>query len=136
MYLSPQLSRLASITKAREKIWKSYEAGLATRLEKRGFQLIKTPEYNTSNFHLFAFLVDNKEQRDRMLEAYEASGIQATSHYAPLHTSPYGKKYRKEQLPMAEKFAECIVRLPIWYNMTDDQVDNVISSSQKIFGKD
>ena len=62
-------------------------------------------------------------------------GIIATFHYIALHQSPYyTKKYGKQaSLPNAEKFSECLLRLPMYYALTSEEQDHVIQCIYRYF---
>jgi len=61
-------------------------------------------------------------------------GIQAVFHYLPLHQSPYYKaKYTGLPLPEAERYADCLVRLPFFYDLTGEQIEKVTNSISAFF---
>ena len=65
----------------------------------------------------------------------KAKQISTPFHYVSLHAAPMGKKYTpRRPLPNTERLSSCLVRLPLYFNMTDAQVDEVIARSLEIFG--
>ena len=51
----------------------------------------------------------------------------AVFHYICLHDSPYFlDKHDDREMPNAKKYENCLVRLPLWVNMTDEEVQYVI----------
>ena len=62
------------------------------------------------------------------------NGISAVFHYLCLHESPYySPQYHGKELPVAKKFDECLVRLPLYYDMTDEEVQEVINCIKSFF---
>ena len=61
--------------------------------------------------------------------------VYATFHYIPLHSSPAGKQFGKTPFPMVntDKTAETLVRLPLFYDLTDEQINYIFSISEKFF---
>jgi len=59
------------------------------------------------------------------------SQVQTVFHYIPLHSSPAGLKYGamsgEDQHTTAESLK--LVRLPLWFNLSDAEVDAVIKNS-------
>lgn len=130
-YLLPQLSRIDEVTWKRKHIWNAYQENLATKLADYGCSYIAPPQYNTPNYHMFALICESSGQREKLLAALSKAEVQAAFHYVPLHTSPYGKRFWSEDLVNCDSLSSRILRLPLWYNMTDDHIDHVISSTLK-----
>lgn len=103
-----QLKKLPAMTARRNEIVKIYNAKLGL---------------NWSGNHLYPILVNNREDFiDRMAKV----GIQCSIHFKPLHKEPAYKKYAKEiALPNAEYLGEHLVSLPIFPQMTDEEVEYV-----------
>ena len=135
LYLEPQIAQLNQITSRRKKIWEVYNTELSKKFSDKGFRTLSSPDYNQSNYHMFASIAPNQEIRDKIYNELNQKGIQATLHYQPLHLSKYGSRYPSSHLPNTEKFANCITRLPLWYNLTDEQINLVISETKDILSK-
>jgi len=109
------------IHQKRIKIWDQYNKLLKPLEDCNKIFIQKIPEFNSNAAHLFFFLVEKSIRKD-LMNFLRGSGIEATFHYIPLHSSPYGKIYsqnitHKNSLQNTEKFAESIVRLPLRPNM-------------------
>jgi dTDP-4-amino-4,6-dideoxygalactose transaminase len=110
-----QLKKADEIVTKREKNYQKYREELES-LEKDGYITLPTiPEDRDSNYHLFYILTRNKEERDEIEEKLRDKGIEAYSHYQPLHTSEMGRKYdyNEGDLPITEKTSKTILRLPV-----------------------
>jgi len=74
----------------------------------------------------------SNEERQKLIHFLREKNIQAVFHYIPLHQSPMGQKFGKNTcLPVTEDIAARLVRLPMFYSLTDEEqefiIDNVIS---------
>ena len=129
-YLLPQLEQLSVIQDRRKQVWHKYYESLKSTCEKYGVQILESPSYNTSNHHIFALIFANKNLRDQFILDQKSAGICCTFHYVSLHKSPYGSRYAgNESLPQCERLSDCLVRLPIFYNLTDENQDFVVEST-------
>jgi dTDP-4-amino-4,6-dideoxygalactose transaminase len=95
------------------------------------------PECRT-NYHLLYLLLPTGAERDRLLEQLHARGIHAVFHYVPLHTSPMGRKLggREGDLPVTEDVARRLVRLPMFYGITDNEQRAVVDAVFDSLGPD
>ena len=120
-FLYAQLENLKQVVKRRKKIVEYYMIHLA-QLENKGF--ISLPEIlpgNESNFHLYAILCRNVNERNGLIDFLKAKGIDAVFHYIPLHSSPAGEIYGRTDeggLPVTDNVSECLVRLPVYYEIS------------------
>ncbi|HEV2985341.1 MAG TPA: dTDP-4-amino-4,6-dideoxygalactose transaminase [Vicinamibacterales bacterium] len=87
------------------------------------------------NWHVFAVLVA-PARRDWALKALRAEGIGAAFHYVPLHSAPYAQQSAEiapVDLPVTDRVAASLIRLPISAAFTDADCDDVIAASIKVF---
>ncbi len=132
-FLFAQLEQLDTIQNCRRKIWQSYHDGLRELSASGAFELPHVPEYATHNASMFYLVCQNKTARDGLIEYLKQFEIYAMFHYLPLHKSPFYRQQstRNVSLPNAERFSDCLVRLPFYYGLTEDEQQMVI---QKIHG--
>ena len=129
-FLWAQLGEAAALTQQRLKIWDRYHEAFA-ELERQ-YRLrrpVVSPEC-WHNGHMYYLLLPNPEVRSVLLKSLNAAGIQAVFHYIPLHSSPAGKRYGRPhgQLSQTDHLSDCLVRLPLWVGMTDEDVTRVVES--------
>jgi dTDP-4-amino-4,6-dideoxygalactose transaminase len=75
---------------------------------------------------VYAVLVD-PARREHLLARLAEDGVRAASHFVPLHTSPFGSRLSPGlSLPVTERVAASIVRLPIYPGLTDADVHRVV----------
>ena len=92
-------------------------------------QLPVIPEYASHNGHLFYVVTNKPSQRDQLINHLKQQGIQSVFHYLPLHQSPYyQEKYAGSPLPEAERYADCLLRLPFFYELTNVQIEAVVTA--------
>ncbi|MBU0915118.1 MAG: dTDP-4-amino-4,6-dideoxygalactose transaminase [Gammaproteobacteria bacterium] len=125
-YLYAQLEVLDTIQARRKALWKRYHDQLAAALQRHEVEAPYIPKWATNNGHLFYIVCRSLEHRTCVLEKLRAAGIHAVFHYLSLHSSPYfQQQHDGRALPHSDRFADCLLRLPLYYEMTDEQCDFV-----------
>ncbi len=127
-YLEPQLRALERIQARRAQVFARYREALTGPASRAGGRVIEPPSHNgQGNAHLFALVFRSGEQRTRYIAHMGERGILTPFHYVALHRSPMGRRFHDGRpLPMSDQLTECLVRLPLFFNLTDAQVDEVI----------
>jgi len=131
-FLYAQLERADEVMARRRALHFRYRAGLAA-LSEVGVRLPDAHEgpQGRGNGHIFYLLTRSPVERDQLLAALAADDINAIFHYIPLHSSPAGQRFGRSPeagLPVTDRIAATLVRLPIFYEMTDDQLDRVVDA--------
>jgi len=122
-YLYAQLENLDMIQDRRKQIWENYYEGLKD-LADYGVMLPYIPDYATNNGHMFYLVCTDLRQRSSLIETLKTNGILSVFHYQSLHKSAYYKnKHDQREIPWSDKYTDCLVRLPLFYELrTEDQV--------------
>lgn len=127
-FLFAQCENLDRIQQKRKAIWEMYYKGLSLLQEKEFIEVPNIPEYATNNAHLFYIVCRNLEERTNLISYLRKNDIQAVFHYLSLHTSPYYvDKHGNRELPNCDKFADCLVRLPLFYELKQEEVEMIIN---------
>ena len=122
-FLWAQLEQIDDIQGKRRHIWESYDRSLRGHLPK-GITLPDLPSYATNNYHMFYLLCESLEQRTALMNYLKNHGVQATFHYLPLHSSVYYQdKHDGRQLPQCDRYADTLVRLPLYYELKDEETE-------------
>lgn len=124
---------LKSVTKKRKELYELYQKNLLP-LKQKGF--IDFPETeNNHNAHIFFIKVENKTVRDLLIHHLKESEISAYFHYSPLHLSEMGKQYPfiSSEKDFSKEESERIVRLPLFYGITEDEVALVGKGIEQFF---
>ena len=134
-FLLAQLEQLDEIQSRRRTIWKMYYEGLKGLAERGFIQLPVIPDYATNNAHMFYFVCRNLEERTKLLAYLKENGILAVFHYLSLHLSGYYKEHSEAipELPNCDHFADCLVRLPMFYELEDEDVQMIIELINRFF---
>lgn len=121
-YLYAQLENLDVIQTRRKKLWQQYWDTLAAEVTKYGCELPAVPDYATNNAHMFQLVCPSLEVRTRLIDGLKSNGVHAVFHYLSLHNSQYfADKHDGRAIPNSDRFANCLVRLPLFYELTDEQ---------------
>jgi dTDP-4-amino-4,6-dideoxygalactose transaminase len=122
--LEVQLEKRAEIKAKRERVWKQYYEGLKPLAVQGKVILPLIPEGRESNYHIFFFRVANVESRNHLLDTLRSNGVEATFHYIPLHSSPFGKQLlgTSVDLPLTDLGSRTLIRLPMHPSVSDDEI--------------
>ena len=127
-FLWAQLENLNDIQQKRKNIWQTYFDAL---IENKNFELPYLPPYATNNAHMFYLVFDDMAKRSKFINHLKQSNIHAVFHYLSLHKSPfYQDKHDGRILQYCDKFADTLVRLPLFYEIDQPTVRNIINSIQ------
>lgn len=126
-YLYGQLQKVDDINVARNEIWNAYYEALKD-LAPGFIDLPFVPECCVGNAHMFYLKLIDIKVRTTVLDYLRAAEVGAVFHYIPLHSSPAGKNLGR--FNGADVFtttdSERLIRLPIWFGMSRDEVQRVI----------
>ena len=131
-FLWAQLENLGRIQARRRQIWDFYHVQLSSLAAQGVFSLPKVPGYATNNAHMFYLVFPDLEKRTKFIGEMKAQNVQCVFHYLALHASAYyAGKHDGRALPNCDRFADCLVRLPLFYEL-DPRV--VLKGFSEIFG--
>lgn len=124
-FLWAQLEHLDEIQARRKHLWELYNTcllPLTSNLSPK-LALPVIPSYATNNAHMFYLVCNNLEQRSALIKHLKDNGVLAVFHYLSLHSSPYYQdKHDGRVLPECDRYADCLVRLPMYYDLKDEDV--------------
>lgn len=125
-----QLQRVDAINERRIDLWNRYFEALSEWALRRGVILPVVPEGSKHVGHLFHIRLRDLEQRTRFIQHMSSRSISCVFHYQALNSSPVGMTYGGYlgQCPVAESASDCLVRLPLFFDLSDDDQMRVIDS--------
>lgn len=127
-FLWAQLERMDVIQAKRKALWERYFELLKPLADEGRFTLPDLPEYATNNAHMFYLVCHSLEERSALIQRLKDNGILAVFHYLSLHSSPYyTPRHDGRELPECDRYADCLVRLPLYYDLELSQVDEICS---------
>jgi len=125
-FLYAQLENLDAIQAKRKALWNRYYHHLKPLADKGCFTMPDIPEYATNNAHMFYLVLRDLEQRTALIKYLKENGVGAVFHYLSLHSSEYyHAKHDGRSLPQCDRYADCLVRLPLFFDLTIEQVDSI-----------
>ena len=130
-YLYSTLEISEKIQTRRREIWSKYNEAFA-EFEQRGYiRRPVIPAHCTNNAHMFYMLFNDLETRSKFIAHMRAHEILTPFHYIPLHSAPAGEKYCRTATDMnvTNRVSDTLVRLPLYYDMTNADVDFVIGTA-------
>jgi len=132
-----QLSRIDEIKAKRKQVAKWYQQMLIS-----DDRLIVPTESAGCDVSWFVFVVQlaksfTLEQRNKILEAMKAKGIQVANYFSPVHLQPFMAEqfgYKEGDFPVTESVAERTIALPFYNNLTKDEVAIVCKTLKEVLG--
>ena len=134
-YLWAQLEQCDRICEARMNVWNRYYEGLKSLEQEGKIELPIVPDGCTHNAHMFYIKAKDLEERTRLISFLKGNDIQAVFHYTPLHSAPAGIKFGRffGQDRYTTKESERLTRLPLYYGLSDEEVDYVCEKIKEFF---
>lgn len=132
--LVAQLREFDHIQARRHRIWNAYQAGIEGWAERYGARTPAVPSISHHPAHLYFLRLPPHLPRDEFIRHLSSRGVHATFHYQPLHSSAAGRKFGRAVGDMAntDALADDLVRLPLWPDMSDEQVERVVAAVTEV----
>ncbi|MBN2794621.1 MAG: dTDP-4-amino-4,6-dideoxygalactose transaminase [Clostridia bacterium] len=121
--LAHQFEALATVNQHRIKLYNAYY---------KIFEPYLIPEYCEYNGHLFFIKCKNNLERIQLIDFLKSKGIEAFSHYEPLHLSKRGKIYKTLNMKITEQ-ADTLLRLPIYYDLSFEIQNEIIERIKEFY---
>jgi len=136
-FLYAQFEQAEAIIARRCTVFSRYLTALAP-LARAG--LLGLPPAGLSrscNAHIFYLVAASLDERTRLIRHLAGRGVSSVFHYVPLHSSPAGLKFARVATPMAvtDAMSERILRLPLYYEISDAEVDAVVEGIFSFYGQ-
>lgn len=126
-FLWAQLENLDNIQNKRKEIWNNYNTKLHDWAIANEVLLPSIPSYATNNAHMFYLTCKSLEQRTAIIQKLRDANVLAVFHYLSLHSSPfYINKHDGRNLPQTDRFTDCLIRLPLYFELESDLVINCL----------
>ena len=135
-FLYAQLEHLETIQQRRIAIWNRYAEALKPLADAGKIKLPAKPAYATNNAHIFYLLCADISERDALIAHLRANGVVAVFHYVVLHQSKYfSTENTVPNLPKSEYYGNTLLRLPMFFELTDAQVDRICGLIADFYSK-
>ena len=128
-FLWAQLENLDRIQEQRISLWNNYNERLEDWAKQRNISLPFVPGNATNNGHMFYIVCRDLDQRTALIAHLKAKGVMAVFHYLSLHKSPfYHEKHDGRNLPETDRFSDCLIRLPMFFDLDVTMQDHIINT--------
>lgn len=134
-FLKAQLEEVERLTARRLAIWDAYRDAFVD-LEGQGrVRLPVVPADCVHNAHMFYLLLGDLDKREALIAHLRGHGIGAVFHYVPLHSSTAGRRFGRAggSLAVTDDASARLVRLPLWPELSDAQVRQVVAAVRAFF---
>ncbi|MCG7390603.1 MULTISPECIES: dTDP-4-amino-4,6-dideoxygalactose transaminase [Pantoea] len=134
-YLWAQLEAAERVNQQRLRLWQRYYDALQPLAAKGRIELPSLPAACEHNAHMFYIKLRDSDDRQALISWMKEAEILTVFHYIPLHSSPAGEEFGRfhgEDL-FTTRESERLLRLPLFYNLTDNNQNTVISSLLSFF---
>lgn len=136
-FLWAQLEAMEDIQAKRKLLWNKYYELLKPLSDHDCFRLPDIPEFATNNAHMFYLVCKSLEERSALINHLRENGVQAVFHYLSLHSSPYYQdKHDGRPLNNCDRYADCLVRMPMYYDLSEEQVELICKQIKKYYKVD
>ena len=134
-YLAAQLDRADEINETRLSRWHQYYEQLRPLADEGRIELPVVPEGCAHNAHMFYIKCKDINERQALIGWLKDRSILAVFHYIPLHTSPAGRKFGRfhGEDVYTTKESERLLRLPMYYSLTEDNVTEVTDAVKAFY---
>ena len=133
-FLWAQLEELDKIQDRRKEIWHIYHKELKDWAQSNNVQQPVIPDYATINGHMYYLVCPSVDFRTKLIDHLLKNEIRSVFHYLSLHKSPYYReKYQGPDLPHADRYSDCLVRLPLFYDLeAQDKIIETIKALSSV----
>lgn len=125
-FLYAQFEACDRIQARRHAIWERYQALLEPLQRAGDVELPRIPEGAAHNAHMFYIVCPSLGVREALSQHLKSAGVMAVFHYQSLHASRfYADRHDGRALPNADRFTDCLLRLPLFFELGDAEVEHI-----------
>lgn len=125
-FLWAQIENLVEIQSRRKELWNLYYEGLKPFSDNGFFKIPLLPDFASNNAHMFYLVCNSLDERSNLINYLKKNDILAVFHYLSLHSSSYyTDKHDGRELSNCDKFADCLIRLPLFYELTNSDINKI-----------
>jgi dTDP-4-amino-4,6-dideoxygalactose transaminase len=127
-FLLAQFEQYETILTKRRRIWDTYHTELEDWAEDHSVRLPCVPPACQQSYHMYYLLMPSLQARQAMIDHLKRRDILSVFHYLPLHLSEMGRRWggHERQCPVTERVSDCLLRLPFYNDLTQDEQSEVI----------
>src|SRR5699024_4306957 len=136
-YLWGNLQHAETTTQQRLMLWELYFKKLSPLMALGKFELPAVLEGCQHNGHIFYIKLKDAQERQTLQDDLASQQIETATHYVPLHSSQAGLRFGRfhgEDI-YTTKESQRLLRLPVFYGLTAEQVEQVCATVERFFGQ-
>ena len=131
-----QFKKLDSFINRRYELVKNYDLAFSKMKSCRPAQ---TTGRDQSGHHLYILRIDFKQialTRGQVMKKLRGYGVGSQVHYIPVPSQPYYRQlgFRPEDYPKAQMYYEQALSIPLFFDLSDDQQNQVIQAIKEVVG--
>ena len=135
-FLWAQIENLEKIQVKRKKLWDLYYSKLSNISKNKYFKIPEIPDYASNNAHMFYIVCRTIKERTDLIDYLKENNILSVFHYLSLHDSLYYRKFHDgRDLVNSDHYSNCLIRLPLFYELTIKQVCYIVNMIQAFFNE-
>lgn len=133
-FLWAQIENLEDIQNQRINLWNKYYQAIKLLKADDFITLPVIPDFATNNGHMFYLKCSKGAVRDTIIKNLKENGFHAVFHYLSLHSSDYyNNKHDGRVLENSDFFTNCLVRLPLYYELDESDLNEIVKSISYCF---
>ncbi|MEL7834408.1 dTDP-4-amino-4,6-dideoxygalactose transaminase [Fodinibius sp. Rm-B-1B1-1] len=130
-FLWAQLENIEDIQKRRRSVWLRYHKELRSWADYNNIRQPIVPFYASNNAHMYYLCFQREADRQLVIDRLKLLEIHTVSHYLSLYNSTYCKQQgydTDQELPMSDYYSDCLLRLPLYFELEDTEQEKVIKA--------
>ena len=136
-FLWAQLENVEAIQQKRQQIWEHYHTELNEWATSNNIKQPRIPGYADNNAHMYYLCFESANQRQYAIDTLKKEEIHSVFHYLSLHKSKYyvngnGEPSESRKLPMSDRYSDCLLRLPLYYELSLKQQNRIIETIKSL----
>jgi len=125
-FLFAQLENIEYIQGQRQRVWQRYWKNFTNAKLQEYAQLPNFSPHATNNAHMFYMVCPDLDTRSAVISSLKSQNILAVFHYLSLHASPFFTgQHDGRVLANSDRYTDCLVRLPLFPELSDLEVDRI-----------
>jgi len=134
-----QVERIDDILRKRQQVADFYNARLK---QIKGIRIPYVAPNVAISWFVYVIMLDpgefSRTDRDFVMEELKMNGIACNNYFPPIHLEPFYIDlfdYKAGDFPITEKISQTTIALPFYNNLSEDQIDQICATLQKILAK-
>lgn len=125
-FLYAQIENITLIQKRRVDIWQRYYSNLLPLISNSLAKLPFINDFASTNAHMFYLVCNSLDERNSLIAYLKYHNVLSVFHYLSLQSSSYyNNKNADRVLINCDKYADCLIRLPLYFELSNENIDYI-----------